>query len=379
MEDPKNYVESNAYNNYYGQTDSNFDLNQEKNITNKAKEMIKTFKNQYLVSNDNNQRITTTEINQINQNYQPYQVLEVKNKAREDLNSYDYYFGSSRGGNRENTPTRNKYIDEKVEHNIDFIGQENAKLKKQVMDLMLENKNLQNKINNNYPSPILNKDNFSNINSINRQEQMYKPESENINMNNINMNLNNNMMNIPLNDKKFLEESIESIIKTNMKLGQNIQNNNDMKKNLFELKKYDNYKMGYLKKNKNYNQDNYSQNNYNTNNYNLNNDNNYQYSAMNNNYNNNDKYLTIMNEYNQLLEDYKSNKLKLEKLQQDLESRKNINSKYKALNNNYIELQNRNKELVITIQKMKNDNTVLTHHIEELNKQKKLLKIIYIN
>ena len=86
MEDPKNYVESNAYNNYYGQTDNNYDLNQEKNITNKAKEMIKTFKNQYLVSNDNNQRITTTEINQINQNYQPYQVLEVKNKAREERN-----------------------------------------------------------------------------------------------------------------------------------------------------------------------------------------------------------------------------------------------------------------------------------------------------
>ena len=40
MEDPKNYLqqgESNAYNNYYNQTDSNYDTNQEKTITNKAK------------------------------------------------------------------------------------------------------------------------------------------------------------------------------------------------------------------------------------------------------------------------------------------------------------------------------------------------------
>ena len=216
MEDQKNFVnqnEPNIYNNYYNQAETNYDINQEKNITNKAKEMIKTFKNQYFINNDNNQRVGTMEINQIPQNYPLYQMLPISNKAKEDLNAYDYYFSSNRGTNRNITPTRNKFGNEKVEHNIDLINQENEKLKKQVMDLVLENKNLQNKIvNKNYPSPIITKDNnFTNINSLNRQEQKFKAESEN------NINFNNNMMAMPINDKKFLEESIESIIKTNMR------------------------------------------------------------------------------------------------------------------------------------------------------------------
>ena len=88
MEDPKNFVnqpELNAFNDYYSQTDSNYDPNREKNITNKAKETIKNFKNQYLMTNDNNQRILPTEINQ-NQNAQnySYQILPMSNKVRED-------------------------------------------------------------------------------------------------------------------------------------------------------------------------------------------------------------------------------------------------------------------------------------------------------
>ena len=158
MEDQKNFAiktDPNAYNNIYNQTNINYDLNQEKNITNKAKEMIKTFKNQYLVNNDNSQRPIQTEVNQISQNYPSYQNLPMSNKVREDLNSYDYYFSSSGGMNLNITPIKNKVKNQKVEHNIDLMNQENAKLKKQVMDLVLENKNLQNKINNNYPSPIL--------------------------------------------------------------------------------------------------------------------------------------------------------------------------------------------------------------------------------
>ena len=369
MEDPKNFVnqpELNAFNDYYSQTDSNYDPNREKNITNKAKETIKNFKNQYLMTNDNNQRILPTEINQ-NQNAQnySYQILPMSNKVREDMNSYDYFFGGNKNGNRSITPSNNKneMRNEKVEHNIDLISQENNKLKKQVMDLVLENKNLQNKINNNYPSPILVKDNnFNNFNSINRQEPFFKTESEN------NMNF-NNIMNVPLNDKKFLEESIESVIKTNMKLG---QNNNEMKKNLYELKKYGNYKMG-SKRTPNYKQNNYNMNNYNFNNMNINsNENNYPYSNYNQNINNNnEKYFSIINDYNQLMESYKAAKIKNDSLQQELENRKGLANKYRILSNNYLDLQNRNKELIITIQKMKNDNSVLTRHIDNLNKQKK--------
>ena len=183
MEDQKNYViqnDLNAYN-YYSQGETNYDINQERNITNKAKEMIKSFKNQYLISNDNNQRVIPTDINQPQQNFQSYQIIPNQNKAKEDLNSYDYFFSSSRGMNRNITPTKKIPSNEKEEHNIDFVSQENAKLKKQVMDLVLENKNLQNKISNNYPSPIQIKDNnFSNMNSINRQEQLFKEPENNM-------------------------------------------------------------------------------------------------------------------------------------------------------------------------------------------------------
>ena len=105
MEGPKNYEdigESNAFNNYLSQTNSNYDTDQQKNITNKAKEMIKSFKNQYFINNDNTQRELTTEVNQIPKNYPSFQKLPIQNKAKEDLNSYDYYFSSSRGGNRDN-------------------------------------------------------------------------------------------------------------------------------------------------------------------------------------------------------------------------------------------------------------------------------------
>ena len=391
MEDPKNFaIDSNAYNNYYNQTDNNYDLNQDKNVTAKAKEIMKNFRNQYLSNIDSNERILNTDINQMPQNYPGYQMLSAQNKAREDLNSYDFYFGSSRGPNRNITPTRNNNFKDNTEHNIDLMNLENAKLKKHLKELEIENKNLQNRLNNNnnnYPSPIILKDNnnFNNMNSINRQEQMIRVESDNnMNINNINNNNINNLQTIPLNDKKFFEESIESIIKTNMRLG---QNNNEIKKNINELKRIGNYKMGYPRKNNNYNRMNYNPNiNYNYNNNYINNQNEninpYTYSNMNNNLNNNlninnnmnnnNERILTMNDYNQLLDDYRTNKIKLENLQLEMENKKDIFNKYRMLNSNYSDLQNRNKELVLTVQKMKNDNTVLTRHIEDLNKQKKI-------
>ena len=374
MEDQKNFGLQNEVNtyNYYNQTDNNYEINQERSITNKAKEMIRTFKNQYLMNNNNNQRVIPTDINQPQQNFQSYQMVPNQNKIKDELNSYDYFFSSSRGMNRNITPTKKIISNEAEENNVDFVSQENAKLKKQLMDLVLENKNLQNKISNNYPSPIQIKDNnLSNINSINRQEQLFKEPENNMNINNIN-NMNNNLMGIPLNDKKFLEDSIESIIKTNMILG---QNNNEIKKNINELKKYGNYKSSAQKSNNNFPQSNYNTN-YNNFNFNPNENNSPNYNNFTNNLNfntntNNDKYLSLINDYNQLLEEFKSNRNKLENLQLELENKKGLSNKYRVLNNNYQELQNRNKDLVITIQKMKNDNTVLTHHIEDLNKKKK--------
>ena len=200
----------NEYNNYYNQTDNNLERSQDKNITNKAKELIRTFKNQYLINNkDNNQRILTTEINQIPQNYTSNQLFPDSNRPKYDINSYEYNFNNNLGI-EQNTPIKQNYMN----NNIDIMNQENAKLKKQLIDLLLENKNLQNKINNNitsYPSPIL----FNNDNFI-RPERNFRAESET----NINIYSNNNMLNMPPSDKKFLEESIESIIKTNMKYPQ---------------------------------------------------------------------------------------------------------------------------------------------------------------
>ena len=367
MEDPKNFgnkTESNIYNNYYSQTDSNIDINQERSITNKAKEMIKSFKNQYLSNIDKSPQICPTEINQNSQNYKSYQLLPGANKVREELNSYDYFFSSNKGVNPNLTPTKNKYQYEKPIPNVEIMSQENAKLKKQLMDLVIENKNLQNKINNNYPSPLLIKDNFSNMNSINRQNQIYRAESDN--------NIENNNINAPKTDKRFMEESIESIIKTNMRLGGN--NNNEIKRNA-EIKKYGNTSnMGFLKSNTNFNTNSFNSNNYNPNNINVNpNENINAYANFSNNYING-KYYSLMNDYNQLLEDYKNTKIKLDNYQGILENQKGLSNKYRILNNNYVDLQNRNKELIITIQKMKNDNSVLQRHIGELNKQKKNLE-----
>ena len=146
MEEQNNYAFQNEPNssNYYSQRDTNYNIKKEKNTTNKAKEMIKNFDGQYLENNNNSQKVLAKGVNQMSKNCQPYQLLPIPDKTREDFNSYDYYNGSNMGNNRNITQTKNKFGNERVKHNID-INQENAKLKKQVMDLVSENKNLQKK------------------------------------------------------------------------------------------------------------------------------------------------------------------------------------------------------------------------------------------
>ena len=60
----------------------------------------------------------------------------------------------------------------------------------------------------------------------------------------------------------------------------------------------------------------------------------------------------------------------MENLEYELQNNKGFANKYRILNNNYNDLKNRNKELIIMVQKLKNDNTILSQHIDELTKQK---------
>ena len=368
-------IESNNRKNYYPRSDNNFNMNKEQNVMNKAKESIKTFKNQFLGLNENNMRNITTEANIINQNNQvPYYPLSEMNKEREELKDYDLYFGSGMNKNK-NSPIKDKNQEEQnlnINNDYDFINQENIELRKKIMELTSQNNNLKNKINNE------NIDYLSNFNSIdNKPEYIVKAERDNNindfninNNNNNNININNNNNNkysvntVPFKDQKFMEESIESLLKTNFKKGTNKYQNNQRSSLERKINSVDNKNLQKFKKNNiyelnfDYNDDKYNNN---IRKINVNNDDN----------NNEDQYLNTVNNYNQLLENYNKYKKKVENLQKELEARKINLNKLQILNNNYLDLQKRNKELTITIQKMKTDNIILTQHIEELNKQKK--------
>ena len=201
-----NYIQT-EINNYpdYIRGGDNLDYsNQNKIITNKAKELIKNFKKQHQIDIDNNnkenQKILSTEINQISSSQQ---------KAREELKSYDYYIRGEGKEKKENiSPSiqKNNLVNEIPIQNIDMMNQENAKLKKQVMNLIQENNNLKNKVNYNNS----NKSFISQNVLPNNNMHMYIPKNDF--ENNISMNINRNN-NIPMNDKMFLEKSMESIIK----------------------------------------------------------------------------------------------------------------------------------------------------------------------
>ena len=329
--------------NYYNNSDNLFYLNKGKNVMNKAKESIKSFRSQFLINNENNnKRIAASEENLINPNNQflPYYPLSEMNKAREELNDYDLYFGSTANINKNNE--------------YDNINQENNELRKKIMDLVSENKNLQNKINGNNNN---NNDNLIDyLNNLNTIEN--KPERDNI-TNNENNNNNNNLF------KDFMEESIESIIKTNIKRG------SSKFKNIPSLSSLDR-KINSVDNKKKFKQNRLYELNYDYNDNKINNNiHKIMINNTDNNINNDEQYANIVHNYNLLLENYNNNKKKLQILQKELENKKMDLNKYQTLNNNYMDLQKRNKELAITVQKMKNDNIILTQHIEELSKQKK--------
>ena len=279
---------SNFYQDYI-RTENNYDFNQNKIITNRAKEIIKNFRKQHKLekaNNNNEQRTLPTDINQLSTS---------QKKAKEELKAYDYYIRGKE--NIKELPSQNNnIINELPKQNTNLMNQENEKLKKQVMNLINENNNLKTKINNN---------NRQNIISNNPNE------------------------NIQRNDKIFLEESIESMIKSNMRPYQN-NNNARFKNNINSM-------------NNNRNVYPNSSNSYNIENYNMNNN-------LNTNFNN-EKYLNIVNDYNNLLKQYNNIKFKFESLQNEMINNKGLSNRYRILNNNYIELQKRNKELIILVQK----------------------------
>ena len=221
MKDQENNIQQtnlNNYKNYYNQTDNI-------NSMNEAKKMIKSFRNQFLNNNEKTKKVISTEDN-IQSNKIPISSygLSINNKEREELNDYDLYFGSDVKQNT-NSPIRNQIIENQNDNfnpDLELIDQENKKLRRQIMDLVNENQNLQNKINNNNIdySPILFSDNrINNFQSVEKPEKLMILEKNNnnnlkkmnnikiINNNTLNNNnyIENNPVNVPFVNQKFMK------------------------------------------------------------------------------------------------------------------------------------------------------------------------------
>jgi hypothetical protein len=133
-----------------------------------------------------------------------------------------------------------------------------------------------------------------------------------------------------------MEESIESIIKTNLKLGQKNKNTNN---NILDLKQMGNTnKMGFIRSNNNSKANNYNTANFinsnNTSNININpHDKTYSYPNFNNinqllnNNNNDNRYTSLMKDYNKLSVDYKNSKMQLDNLLEEVENKKGLSNK----------------------------------------------------
>ena len=73
--------------------------------------------------------------------YPSYQIFPPQKKEKEDLNLYDYYFNTS----RDITPIRKRNYNENTQQTYNIMSQENIKLKRQIKDLSIENKILNQK------------------------------------------------------------------------------------------------------------------------------------------------------------------------------------------------------------------------------------------
>ena len=318
----------------------NNDINIDQEVINQDKGPINSFHNQYSLEQNNDKNIEEININTniINNGYDSNSCMKFNQPNKFNNNNYDK------------------------------VNLENQNLKKQLIELMSENQNLQTQINNHdyeyspfYTDDNSNKYNYinnkqmynMNLNSYDKFEQEMKLENDNdINFNNI--------MTPSYKNQKYVDDSIESIIKTNMNLSPKNKSKNIYKKNFirnpnnnihtriskpqYNIITYEpiipqNFKNIKIKTNKK---------------------------------NDIAEYFTNIDEYNELLEDYHKTKIKLESLKKEIEVKKSNSSKYKKLESNYKDLQKRNKDLVITIQKMKSDNLILTQYIDDLIKKKKI-------
>ena len=135
----------------------------------------------------------------------------------------------------------------KLNFNYDIASLENQNLKKQIIELMQENQNLQKQINyqDSEYSPYTHfptEDNNRRTNYINNNNQIYNPNlysndrfEQGMKMeydNDINFN---NIMNPSYKNQKYVDDSIESIIKTNMSLSPKKRQKIFIKKPLQEI------------------------------------------------------------------------------------------------------------------------------------------------
>ena len=148
MDSQKNNIIKTNKNNFQYNIQNNYDLERNRNITNRARQLIQNFKKQHNINipnnNYDNQRILNTDINNVNMDMN--QLSTSQKKAKEELKTYDYII---RGEGKEVKPStqNNNLVNEIPVQNMDMVNQENTKLKKQYMNLILENNNLKTKVN----------------------------------------------------------------------------------------------------------------------------------------------------------------------------------------------------------------------------------------
>ena len=112
------------------------------------------------------------------------------------------------------------------------ISQENLSLRKQIMALSSQNRNLLKRLNNDYHT-FLNTDSNDHKTMHNiKKKPLYQTNLVQDYMTNDNSD---NNKSIPKKDKKFLDESIDTVIKTHMKTNNSNENNEKME-NLHRVK-----------------------------------------------------------------------------------------------------------------------------------------------
>lgn len=177
------------------------------------------------INNDINIIQNQKEINQANNTDNLFNNQSQPDKNDEEININTNII------NNEYNPNSGININEKnkLNFNYDIVSLENQNLKKQIIELMSENQNLQKQINNQDSeytpySPYHTEDNIR-ISYMNNNNQIINPNlysndrfEQGMKMENDNDINFNNIMNPSYKNQKYVDDSIESIIKTNMNL-----------------------------------------------------------------------------------------------------------------------------------------------------------------